>query len=163
MYILVFSLYILVFSLDMYNVYTMYIQQQHTCIYNCIYYYSCIIIVRLSSLSVVCSRVQEMREQLDVVLQQKISNPRMDLYTPLSPSPPASSQLIQSIIDLIASEDYQWQVYNHTQHVYNSQCQHSYWCSPCCIFGTCPTQGIMHFVYDACAYCCRCETWFLQV
>lgn len=51
-----------------------------------------------------------MREQLDVVLQQKVSSPRMDLYTPLSPTPPASSQLIQSIIDLIASEDYQWQV-----------------------------------------------------
>ena len=54
--------------------------------------------------------IQEMREQLDVVLQQKVSSPRMDLYTPLSATPPASSKLIQSIIDLIASEDYQWQV-----------------------------------------------------
>ena len=54
--------------------------------------------------------LQEMREQLDVVLKQKVRSPRMDLYTPLSPSPTASSQLIQSIIDLIASEDYQWQV-----------------------------------------------------
>jgi ATP-dependent RNA helicase DHX36 len=53
--------------------------------------------------------VKEMREQLDIVLQQKVSSPRMDLYTPLSTTPPASSQLIQSIIDLIASEDYQWQ------------------------------------------------------
>ena len=55
--------------------------------------------------------IQEMREQLDIVLQQKVSRPRMDLYTPLSATPPASSQLIQSIIDLIASEDYQWQVF----------------------------------------------------
>ena len=54
--------------------------------------------------------IQEMREQLDVVLQQKVSSPRMDLYTPLSATPSASSKLIQSIIDLIASEDYQWQV-----------------------------------------------------
>ena len=58
-----------------------------------------------------------MREQLDVVLQQKVSSPRMDLYTPLSATPPASSQLIQSIIDLIASEDYQWQV-GHAQYIH---------------------------------------------
>lgn len=51
-----------------------------------------------------------MREQLDVILQQKVKSPRMELYTPLSTTPTASSQLIQSIIDLIASEDYQWQV-----------------------------------------------------
>ena len=57
-----------------------------------------------------CINLQEMREQLDVVLKQKVRSPRMDLYTPLSPSPTASSQLIQSIIDLITSEDYQWQV-----------------------------------------------------
>ena len=51
-----------------------------------------------------------MREQLDVVLQQKVSSPSMDLYSPLSPYPPPSSELIQSIIDLIAAEDYQFQV-----------------------------------------------------
>ena len=60
--------------------------------------------------------LQEMREQLDIVLQQKVSSPRMDLYTPLSTTPPASSQLIQSIIDLIASEDYQWQV-RHARYI----------------------------------------------
>lgn len=68
--------------------------------------------------------LQEMREQLDVVLKQKVRSPHMDLYTPLSPNPSASSQLIQSIIDLIASEDYQWQVRPfHLEHI-----THTHYC-----------------------------------
>ena len=55
-----------------------------------------------------------MREELDLVLQQKVSTPSMDLYTPLAPYPSASSKLIQSIIDLIAAENYQWQVTEHS-------------------------------------------------
>ena len=45
-----------------------------------------------------------MRHQLDVALEEKISQPDMVLYSPLVPSP--CSQLIQAIIDLITSEDY---------------------------------------------------------
>lgn len=51
-----------------------------------------------------------MRQQLDGVLQQKIASPSMDLYTPYARQPPASSQLIQAIIDLITTEDYSKQV-----------------------------------------------------
>ena len=51
-----------------------------------------------------------MRKQLDLVLEQKIANPDMDLYTPLLPldrnNVPPCSKLIQTIIDLITSEDY---------------------------------------------------------
>lgn len=49
-----------------------------------------------------------MRRQLDIVLQEKIANPRMILYSPgSSPSEaPPSSRLIQAIIDLITREDY---------------------------------------------------------
>ena len=51
-----------------------------------------------------------MRKQLDSILQQKVANPSMELYTPLSQSPSPSSQLIQAIIDLITTEDYTYQV-----------------------------------------------------
>ena len=51
-----------------------------------------------------------MRKQLDSVLEQKIANPSMELYTPHSPTPSPSSQLIQAIIDLITTEDYSRQV-----------------------------------------------------
>ncbi len=54
-----------------------------------------------------------MRHQLDVVLQQKIGSPSMDLYTPHTSHPSASSQLIQAIIDLITTEDYSRQVSGH--------------------------------------------------
>lgn len=60
------------------------------------------------------SSFQDLRRQLDVTLQQKIANPRMELYTLSSHHSAASpsSQLIQAIIDLITSEDYSDQVAN---------------------------------------------------
>ena len=51
-----------------------------------------------------------MRKQLDSVLEQKIATPSMELYTPHSPQPSSTSQLIQAIIDLITTEDYTRQV-----------------------------------------------------
>ena len=51
-----------------------------------------------------------MRAQLDSALRQKIANPGMDLYSPHDPNHPPTSQLIQAIIDLITSEDYERQV-----------------------------------------------------
>ena len=56
---------------------------------------------------------QELRRQLDATLQQKIAQPRMELYTPGSHAPSPSSQLIQAIIDLITTEDYSEQVRGH--------------------------------------------------
>ena len=47
-----------------------------------------------------------MRRQLDCVLEQKIAQPNMELYCPLAKDPPPCSKLIQTIIDLITSEDY---------------------------------------------------------
>ena len=78
----------------------------------CVWCTVCLVYCASCVLCVWCTvcLLQEMREQLDLVLKQKVRSPRMDLYTPLSPTPSASSQLIHSIIDLIASEDYQWQV-----------------------------------------------------
>ena len=51
-----------------------------------------------------------MRSQLDTALEQKIANPGMDLYSAHDPDHPPTSQLIQAIIDLITSEDYERQV-----------------------------------------------------
>ena len=61
-----------------------------------------------------------MRSQLDIVLQEKIANPNMILYSPLSPSLSPCSRLIQAIIDLITSEDYTQQEERLTQgkHLY---------------------------------------------
>ena len=67
---------------------------------------------------------QDLRRQLDVTLQQKIANPRMELYTPSShhSAPNPSSQLIQAIIDLITSEDYSDQVANGNQLLITQLC-----------------------------------------
>ena len=51
-----------------------------------------------------------MRQELDTVLQRKVAYPAMELYTPHSPAPSSTSQLIQAIIDLITTEDYTGQV-----------------------------------------------------
>lgn len=51
-----------------------------------------------------------MRRQLDSVLQQKVAQPRMELYSPVYPDSSPNSQLIQAIIDLITKEDYSHQV-----------------------------------------------------
>ena len=53
-----------------------------------------------------CCLFQDMRSQLDLVLEQKIAQPHLDLYTPTDTNPPPCSKLIQTIIDLISSEDY---------------------------------------------------------
>lgn len=47
-----------------------------------------------------------MRKQLNLVLEQKIAQPNMNLYCPQEQSPPPCSKLIQTIIDLITTEDY---------------------------------------------------------
>ncbi len=52
-----------------------------------------------------------MRKQLDSVLKAKVAQPRMELYNPQNPNAPATSQLIQAIIDLITTEDYTDQVF----------------------------------------------------
>ena len=66
--------------------------------------------------------LQEMRQQLDSVLEQKIATPSMELYTPHTPTPSPSSRLIQAIIDLISVEDYSKQVSIHVHVV--KQCSH---------------------------------------
>ena len=53
-----------------------------------------------------------MRHELDLVLDQKVANPRMALYEPAQRSGSPVSQLIQAIIDLITKEDYSHQVRN---------------------------------------------------
>lgn len=52
--------------------------------------------------------LQDMRKQLDAVLEQKLAQPQMELYIPGSSSP--SSRFIQAVIDLITTEDYSGQV-----------------------------------------------------
>ena len=51
-----------------------------------------------------------MRHQLDLLLQQKVAQPRLELYNPLRASDSPTSQLTQAIIDLITQEDYSQQV-----------------------------------------------------
>jgi ATP-dependent RNA helicase DHX57 len=48
--------------------------------------------------------VKELRCELDRLLQFKIENPRLDLYTPSKGKTP-SSQLIKAIISLITTEE----------------------------------------------------------
>ena len=51
-----------------------------------------------------------MRQELDVVLKQKVAKPRLELYDPCHPDSSPTSKLIQAIIDLITQEDYSRQV-----------------------------------------------------
>lgn len=65
----------------------------------------------ISLLHCMCDYVsQKMRRQLDLVLQQKIAQPRLELYNPDRSSDSPNSKLIQAIIDLITREDYSEQV-----------------------------------------------------
>ena len=54
--------------------------------------------------------MQDMKLQLDQVLQRKVAKPSMELYDPNNPNAFPTSQLIQAIIDLITKEDYSGQV-----------------------------------------------------
>ena len=58
------------------------------------------------------SLFQKMRQQLDLVLQQKVAQPRLELYNPRAQNPSPTSQLTQAIIDLITQEDYSQQVHH---------------------------------------------------
>ncbi len=54
--------------------------------------------------------LQDLRRELDSVLERKVANPRMKLYDPAQNSHSPISQLIQAIMDLITTEDYSLQV-----------------------------------------------------
>ena len=64
-------------------------------------------VLRLLVLNSISSFIaQDIRRELDLVLEQKIAQPNMNLYCPLDKTPPPCSKLIQTIIELITSEDY---------------------------------------------------------
>ena len=94
--------------------------------------------------------MQEMRQQLDEVLKQKIATPSMELYTPHSSTPSPSSQLIQAIIDLITSEDYSEQVGSSGSLVH----------APIAHLWT--DVKFPHSLYTGCKACCWKETIYIK-